>query len=140
MAMRDWHTYNAEVIEEFRANDGTVDRYGGLPVILLHTIGAKSGVLRITPLIPVFDDDDMFIFATAAGDPRHPAWYWNLVAHPRITIESADGKFIADVVPLAASEAKRMIDDRAAVLPQLAGYVSSAAPREIPVFSITPVR
>lgn len=139
MAMRDWDTYNADVVEEFRSNGGTVERYGGLPVILLHTIGAKSGELRLTPLIPVFEDDDMFIFATAAGDPAHPAWYWNLLANPRIMVESADGEFVADVVPLSAGGAKRMIDERAAVLPQLAGYVESASPREIPVFSITPV-
>lgn len=139
MAVRDWGAYNAGIIEEFRATGGTVERFGGLPVIVLHTIGAKSGEVRLTPLIPVFEGDDMFIFASAAGAPAHPAWYWNLLAHPRITIESADGEFVADVTPLVAGEAKRMIDERAAIVPQLAGYVEAASPREIPVFSITPV-
>lgn len=137
--MRDWGTYNAGIIEEFRATGGTVARFDGLPVIVLHTVGAKSGELRLTPLIPVFERGDMFIFATAAGAPAHPSWYWNLLAHPRITVESGDGEFVADVLPLVAGEAMRMIDERASIVPQLAGYVEAASPREIPVFSITPV-
>lgn len=139
VAGRDWVTYNREIVEEFRANGGRVTRFGGLPVIVLHTIGAVSGSVRLTPLIPVYDGDDMFVFATAAGAPRDPAWCANLRAHPRITIESADGEFVADVTQLESADAQRMIDERAATTPQLAEYVESAAPRPIPVFSITPV-
>ncbi len=131
--------FNREIVEEFRANGGRVARFGDLPVIVLHTIGARSGEVRLTPLIPVFDGDDMFVFATAAGAPTDPAWCLNLLAHPRITVESADGEFVADVVPVAPDDAQRMIDERAATTPQLAEYVVSAAPRRIPVFSFTPV-
>jgi deazaflavin-dependent oxidoreductase (nitroreductase family) len=131
--------FNREIVEEFRAHGGRVARFGGLPVVVLHAVGARSGEVRLTPLIPVFDGDDMFVFATAAGAPTDPAWCRNLLAHPRITVESADGEFFADVVPLAPDDAQRMIDERAATTPQLAEYVESAAPRRIPVFSITPV-
>jgi len=131
--------FNSEIVREFRANGGRVARFGDLPVIVLHTIGAVSGAVRLTPLIPVFDGDDMFVFATAAGAPKDPAWCANLLANPRITIESADGEFVGDVRPLPPTDAQRMIDERAATTPQLAAYVESAAPRRIPVFSITPV-
>jgi deazaflavin-dependent oxidoreductase (nitroreductase family) len=139
MTGRDWVSFNSEIVEEFRANDGHVARFGELPVVILHTIGAATGQLRLTPLIPLFDGDDMFVFATAAGAPKNPAWVANLLAHPQITVESADGEFIADVVPLAPGDAQRMVDERAATTPVLAGYVQSAAPRPIPVFSVTPV-
>lgn len=132
-------SFNREIVEEFRANGGRVARFGDLPVIILHTIGAVSGAVRLTPLIPVFDGDDMFVFATAAGAPKDPTWVANLLATPRITIEAADGDFLADVVPVAPEDAQRMIDERAATTPQLAAYVESAAPRRIPVFSIVPV-
>ena len=132
-------SFNSEIVEEFRANGGHVERFGGLPVIILHTIGAVTGEVRLTPLIPIFDGDAMFVFATAEGAPKDPAWCANLLAHPRITIESADGEFVADVIPLAPDDAQRMVADRAATTPQLAEYVSAAAPRTIPVFSVTPV-
>ena len=137
--MRDWATFNREIIAEFRANDGRVTRFGGLPVIILHTIGARTGELRPTPLIPVFDGGEMFVFGTAAGAATDPAWCANLRAHPRIVVETADGDCTADVTPIDPERAQRMIDERAATTPQLAEYVASAAPRQIPVFSVTPV-
>jgi len=139
MVSRDWVAFNADIVDEFRANGGRVARFGNLPVIILHTIGARSGQVRLTPLIPIVDRGDMFVFATAAGATKDPAWCANLLAHPRITVESTDGQLVADVAPISPDEAQRMIDERAATTPQLAEYVVSASPRRIPVFSITPV-
>ena len=139
MTMRDWATFNHDVIEEFRANNGRVARFGDLPVIILHTIGARTGEARPTPLIPVFDGDEMFVFGTAAGAATDPAWCANLRAHPRIRVETADGDYTADVTAIDPERAQRMIDERAATTPQLADYVASAAPRRIPIFSVTPV-
>ena len=137
--MRDWASFNHEIIEEFRANDGRVARFGDLPVIIVHTVGARTGAPRPTPLIPVFEGDDMFVFGTAAGAPNDPAWCANLRVNPRVTVETAEGDFVADVLPVDADEAQRMIDERAATTPQLAEYVVAAAPRPIPVFSVTRV-
>jgi deazaflavin-dependent oxidoreductase (nitroreductase family) len=137
--VRDWATFNAAIIEEFRANDGVVARFGGLPMIVLHTVGARSGEPRPTPLIPVFEGDDMFVFATAGGAPTDPAWCANLRAHPRIAVETADSSFTADLIELPTDEAQRMIDERATTTPQLAAYVESAAPRRIPVFAVSRV-
>jgi deazaflavin-dependent oxidoreductase (nitroreductase family) len=140
MTDRDWAGFNAQIIEEFRANDGKVAAFGDLPVIILHTIGARTGEVRLTPLIPVFDGDDMYVFGTAEGASKDPAWAGNLRAHPRITVEAAAATFVADVVALREADARRMVDERASITPKLREYVESAAPRTIPVFSITPVK
>ena len=140
MTDRDWVGFNAGIIEEFRANDGKVAAFGDLPVIVLHTIGALTGAVRLTPLIPVFDGDRMYIFGTAEGASKDPAWAGNLRTHPRITIETATASFVADVLALPEVDARRMIDERAATTPKLREYVASAAPRTIPVFSITPIK
>jgi len=135
-AVRDWGRFNDEVIAEFRANRGVVERFGGLAVVIVHTIGARSGRIREVPLIPVFDDDRMLLFGTAAGAPRDPAWCFNLRSHPRVDVEFGAERFLADVVELPGAEGTRIVGRRAESNPQLAAYITSAAPRAIPVFSI----
>jgi deazaflavin-dependent oxidoreductase (nitroreductase family) len=134
--MFDWSKLNPDVIAEFRANGGRVAQFGHLPVAILHTLGAKSGQLREVPLIVVPDGDEILIFGTNAGAPKHPVWYFNLRAHPRITVELGTERFIADVVQLSESEAAERVRIQAESIPQFAGYLESAAPRVIPVFSI----
>ncbi len=134
--MFDWDTLNAEVISEFRANGGKVARFGELPVVILHTIGAKSGKVREIPLIVVQDGDEMLLFGTKAGSPTHPVWYYNLRAHPRITIEFGEGRFTANVLELPEAEADGKVRQMAEANDQFADYMKSAAPRRIPVFSI----
>ena len=83
---RDW---NAEVIAEFRANQGIVD--GPIenppPMLLVHTTGARTGQERITPMRCRPEGDSWYIFGSAHGSDRHPGWYYNLVANPEIEIE-----------------------------------------------------
>lgn len=134
--MFDWKKLNAEVIAEFRANGGKVAQFGDLPVVILHTIGARSGKVREIPLIVIRENDEMLVFGTAAGASTHPDWYFNLKAHPRIEVESGTERFTANAIELGAEEARRKIDDQARTVPQFASYVESAAPRSIPVFSI----
>src|SRR5262249_35563072 len=86
--MADVHEWNRQVIEEFRANDGVVrGRFEGLPLLLLHHTGARSGQARINPLAYQADGDRFVIFASKGGAPQHPAWYHNLLAHPDATVE-----------------------------------------------------
>ena len=134
--MRDWKMFNGEIVAEFRANAGRVPRFGEMPVLILHTIGARTGEIRETPLIPVFEGGEVYVFATAEGSTTHPSWYHNLRAHPRITIEAAGDQFIADVVQIPEDEAARIVGERAANVPQLAEYVAKAAPRKVPVFVV----
>jgi deazaflavin-dependent oxidoreductase (nitroreductase family) len=79
----DW---NAKVIEEFRAQGGTVANFGG-PLLLLHTTGARTGREHVTPVMYRKVDGGYAVFASFAGQPRNPAWYHNLVANPHVQAE-----------------------------------------------------
>jgi deazaflavin-dependent oxidoreductase (nitroreductase family) len=82
------HAQNSQVIDEFRRNRGHVDgSFEGAPVLLLHTVGAKGGAERINPMMYQQVGDAYAVFASAAGDDDHPAWYHNLLAHPDVTAE-----------------------------------------------------
>lgn len=131
--MNDW---NKQIIEEFRANGGRVEQFGDNPLVILHTIGAKSGELREVPLVALIDDDDLIVFASKAGAPTHPDWLYNLRANPDIHVEFGTDTFDARVTELSADESKQRIEEQAQILPQFAEYVTSAAPRLIPAFGI----
>ncbi len=86
--------FNKQVIEEFRANDGKVGGYfENTTLLLLHTIGAKSGLARINPLVTIEDDGRLIIVASAAGAPKSPAWYHNIVANPNVEVEFGAERF-----------------------------------------------
>ena len=84
--VNDW---NRRTIEEFRANGGKVGGpFAGAPLLLLHTVGARSGKERINPMMyRDLGEGRVAVFATRAGDPAHPDWYHNLVANPHVTAE-----------------------------------------------------
>lgn len=134
--MSDWNT---QVINEFRANGGKVAQFGEAPLVILHTIGAKSGAVREIPLVTLLQPDRMVVFASAAGSPKHPDWYYNLRSSPEISVEYQTETFTARVTELAADDASAMLNAQAELMPQFAGYVTSAAPRVIPAFAITRV-
>jgi deazaflavin-dependent oxidoreductase (nitroreductase family) len=81
--------FNTEMIEEFRANGGRVGGpWEGTTLILIHHIGARSGVERVTPLGCSSQGDGRFVIvASSGGSPMHPDWYYNLKANPRIIVE-----------------------------------------------------
>jgi len=82
--------FNSRVIREVRENDGRVGPpFEGAPMILVHHTGAKSGTERVTPLIYFPDGERYLIVASAAGAPNNPAWFHNITANPRITVEVA---------------------------------------------------
>ncbi len=85
--MNEWESFNAQVIAKFRANGGKVAQFGNQPMVILHTIGARSGEEREIPLAIGAEGDELFIFANAGGAARHPSWYFNLKAHSRIEVE-----------------------------------------------------
>lgn len=132
----EWNKLNPAVIEEFRQSAGKVAMFGDLPVVILNTRGAKSGGQLDVPLITVIDDDEMFLFASNAGSSRTPAWVFNVRAYPEITVEYLDGSFPAKISELEEATAAAKVGSQAERSEQFAGYVSSAAPRTIPVFRI----
>ena len=81
--------FNEMVIDEFRANGGVVTEAApfGSSLVLLHTVGAKSGEPRISPVFSLADGDSWLVAASMAGAPSNPAWYHNLIAHPDASIE-----------------------------------------------------
>jgi deazaflavin-dependent oxidoreductase (nitroreductase family) len=124
------------VIREFRSNHGRVGAWG-TSLLLLHTVGARSGQAHVTPVtsIPI-GDDAWFISASKAGAQRNPAWYHNVLAHPDVVIEVPD----RDVVGARAFELSGRDRDEAwacfvALSPRFGGYQASTG-RLIPVFRL----
>ncbi len=86
--MADAQDWNAQIIEEFRANGGKVGgQFEGAPLLLLHSTGAKSGLERVNPMMYQAVGDAYAVFASKAGAPTHPDWFHNLQAHPDAAIE-----------------------------------------------------
>jgi len=96
--------WNDQIIAEFRANRGDVSSRGfGRNLVLVHHIGAKSGTERIIPVMAIRTDDDTWMIAASkAGAPENPSWYYNLLAHPDVRIETPDD----GTVPVHAEELK----------------------------------
>ncbi len=138
--MSEMLDFNAQVIEEFRANEGRVGGpFEGASLLLLTTTGARSGKPYTTPLMYRTDGDRYVIFASKAGAPTHPAWYHNLRAHPDATIELG-GETIAVTASDAAGEDRdRLFAAQAAESPQFAGYQANTD-RVIPVVLLTPAK
>jgi deazaflavin-dependent oxidoreductase (nitroreductase family) len=132
--------FNAKIIEEFHANEGRVGGvFEGMPLLLLHHTGAKSGKSRVNPLAYQADDGRYVIFASKAGAPTNPDWYHNLKAQPNAKIEV--GTDTIDVVASEASgeERERLFRTQAERVPQFADYEQKAE-RVIPVIVLTPAK
>ncbi len=132
----DWARENAEKYMESGGTEGT--ELQGKPVILLTTIGAKTGKIRKTPLMRVEHDGEYAIVASLGGAPKHPVWYHNIKAHPRVELQ--DGPVTKDY------EAREVFGDEKYVWweraveawPDYANY-QKKTDRQIPVVVLTPV-
>lgn len=127
--------FNARVIEEFRANAGRVGgSLSGTPILLLHHLGARSGIERVTPLAcSPRPDGGIAIIASNGGSPTHPAWYHNLKAHPRVTVEMGTETFAADAAELDDAARAALWPELVAEAPTASTYQARTA-RRIPVF------
>ena len=124
---------NRQVIEEFRANGGVVNvRPPNGPVLLLHTVGAKSGRHLVTPLIYRADGDDYVVLASMGGWKMNPAWYHNLVANPEAFIEVGREQFAVTALIAEGEERDRLFALHAAEYPQC-DYYQTKTSRRIPV-------
>jgi deazaflavin-dependent oxidoreductase (nitroreductase family) len=134
----DMEEFNRGVIEEFRANDGKVGGpFEGAPVLLLTTVGAKSGEQRTTPVMYLPDGERMIVFASLGGAPNNPAWFHNLVANPSTTVEVGHDTVEVDAVVTSGEERDRLFDEQAALYPQFADYAQKTT-RQIPVVALVP--
>jgi deazaflavin-dependent oxidoreductase (nitroreductase family) len=127
-------SFNETLIEDLRAHDGqaTSGPFLGRPVLILTTTGAKSGERRESPLAYTRDGDDIVIVASMGGAPRNPAWYHNLVANPRVTVELGGETFQADARVTDPEERRRLYDRHAEVFPGFRDYEAKTS-RTIPV-------
>jgi deazaflavin-dependent oxidoreductase (nitroreductase family) len=132
--------FNRGVVEEFRARGGVVGGpFEGGTLLLLHSVGARSGRPHLTPLAYLPIDGRMFVVGSFAGAPRDPAWTHNVRAHPRAHIEIGTEAHDVDLRELPA-------DERAAIYPRIVeraevfAQYAARTRRVIPVFEVTPVR
>ena len=132
----DWARENAELYIASGGTQGTDLK--GMPVVLLTTIGAKSGKLRKTPLMRVEHDGEYAVVASLGGAPKNPVWYYNIVANPQVELQDGteSGDYRAREV---FGDEKAIWWDRAvAAYPDYADY-QRKTDRAIPVFVLTPI-
>jgi len=125
--------FDTRVIEEFRTNGGKIGGpFVNTPVLLLTTIGARSGQTRTTPVCHTNDGDRIVIVASKAGAPTNPNWYYNLLANPVVTVELDTETFQARASVIEGEEWKHLYDRQAALMPGYAEYQKQTT-RQIPV-------
>jgi deazaflavin-dependent oxidoreductase (nitroreductase family) len=130
---------NMEIIKEFRANAGKVGGpFAHMTLLLLHTIGAKSGQERINPVAYINDGDRLVVIASKGGAPTHPNWYYNIIAHPLLTVEVGTETFQVRATVAEEPERTRLYQKMVAVAPGFAEYERKTT-RVIPVIILTRV-
>jgi len=129
--------FNADVIDEFRANEGRVGGvFEGTPLLLVHHTGAKSGVTRVSPVGYLRDGGRYVIFASNGAAPRNPGWYRNLKAQPNAKIEVGGETIDVVAEEAAGGERERLFAIGAERFPTLAEYARKTD-RVIPVMVLT---
>ena len=135
--MTDQKDYNRQLIEEFRANRNKVGGpFENRPLLLLTTMGAKSGQPRTTPMMYIPDGEHLLVVASNAGAPSHPDWYRNLVAHPHVTVEVRSETFDALVVVAEGEERQRLWAKIVELYPFFTEHQAKIA-RQIPVIVLS---
>ena len=132
----DWAREQAELYESSGGTEGTTLR--GVPVIILTSVGSKSGKLRKTALMRVEHDGEYAAVASLGGAPKHPVWYYNLKKQPHVELQ--DGPVTRDYIAREVTgDEKALWWARAVeVWPNYADYQTKTT-REIPVFVLTPL-
>ena len=139
--MPDANDWNEKTITEFRANGGRVGGvFEGAPLVLVHHQGRKSGREYVTPTMYLPHDADngaIFVFATKAGAPSNPDWYYNLTALGAGTVERGTETYSVTVRELQGDERDRIYDEQARRYPGFADYAQrTAGIRTIPVLGL----
>lgn len=134
--MSDW---NANIIEEFRDNEGQVGgMFEGWPLLLLHHTGAKTGTERVNPLAYQAVGDQYAVFASKAGATTHPDWYYNLRANPDVSIEVGGETIFVTARVTEGDEREQIWSKQKQDRPNFGEYEVSAEGRQIPVVVLEP--
>jgi deazaflavin-dependent oxidoreductase (nitroreductase family) len=139
--MPDANNWNDNVIADFRANEGRVSGpFEGAPMALVHHRGRKSGREYIAPMMYLRDEadaDSIFVFASKAGAPTNPDWYYNLVSAGDATIERGTETYRVTVRELTGDARDRTYEEQAHRYPGFADYArKTAGIRTIPVLEL----
>jgi deazaflavin-dependent oxidoreductase (nitroreductase family) len=138
--MSDQNDFNENNIAEFRANHGRVSgQFEGAPLVILHTVGARSGKQRTNIMMYLADGDRYLVFGSKGGADDNPAWYWNLKAHPDVRIEVGDNTLDVHATELQGGERNEKYALQAERFPGFAEYQDNTS-RTIPVVALTPIR
>ncbi|MEV0064207.1 nitroreductase/quinone reductase family protein [Nocardia sp. NPDC050718] len=134
----DWNT---EIIAEFRANQGRVGgNFEGAPMVLVHHRGRKTGRELVTPMMYLPDErdpDTIYVFASKAGAPTNPAWYYNLTTAGAADIEIGTDTYPVTVAEVTGADRDRIYAEQARRYPGFAGYAEKTAGiRTIPVLAL----
>ena len=129
----NFHTFNSDLVKDIRAHGkATSGPFVGRAVLVLSTVGAKSGEPRETPLVYSRDDKNHVIVASKGGAPTHPSWYHNIQAHPIVTVETGKEKFQARAKVIDGDDYERLYKQHADINPGFWDYRKKTS-RKIPV-------
>ena len=131
----EWVRDHVEKIEESGGSDAEMQ---GKPVILLTTIGAKSGKIRKTPLMRVEHDGEYAVVASLGGAPKNPVWYFNVKKNPRVELQDGSTTRDYDAREVSGDEKATWWERAVEAWPDYADYQKNTD-RQIPVFVLTPV-
>ncbi|TFV60707.1 nitroreductase family deazaflavin-dependent oxidoreductase [Mycobacterium sp. PS03-16] len=132
----DWAREQAEKYMESGGTEAT--ELNGRPVILLTTVGAKTGKIRKTPLMKVEYQGEYAVVASLGGAPKHPVWYHNIKKNPRVELQDGTVTREYDAREVFGGEKAEWWDRAVEAWPDYAEY-QTKTDREIPVFVLTPV-
>jgi deazaflavin-dependent oxidoreductase (nitroreductase family) len=131
---REMREINRKTIEEFRANGRALP---GRQLLLLTTVGARTGTRHTTPMMYVRLDGRLLVIASNAGAPRHPDWYHNLMANPAVTVEVDGAEYAAAARPTTGRDRDELFGRIAAQFPFFTDH-QNGVDRTIPVVELIP--
>lgn len=131
-----WVRDQVEAVEQSGGAEGMT--LGGLPIIVMTNVGNKSGKLRKTPLMRVEHNGEYAAVASKGGAPRHPVWYFNLKADPRVEVQDGTDKGSYVAREVTGDERAQWWERAVAAFPDYADYAVKTD-REIPVFVLSRV-
>ena len=132
----DWAREQADKYAESGGADAADMR--GMPIILLTTVGAKTGKLRKTPLMRVEHDGEYAVVASLGGAPKNPVWYYNVAKNPRVELQDGSVTREYDAREVFGDEKATWWKRAVEAYPDYADYQKNTE-RQIPVFVLTPV-
>lgn len=126
--------FAAKQVEQYESSGGTKGTtLRGMPVVILTTVGARTGKLRKTPLMRVEHEGTYAVVASLGGAPKHPVWYFNVLANPRVALQDGPEKHEYEAREVTGDEKALWWERAVAAYPDYADY-QQRTDREIPVF------